>query len=114
VIPGQLAPGRIHHCYTKQNITNRQPAPDKPARAHIALSKGGKGKQRGLDSVKYVEVRNLLKLGISLDDKDFKSSSANTTTPDPTTTLSDALRRAGISQLAPAGVASQDALALAL
>jgi hypothetical protein len=33
---------------------------------------------------------------------------------DPTTTLSDALRRAGISQLAPAGGVSQDASALAL
>jgi hypothetical protein len=44
---------------------------------HRGGSKGGKGKQRGLDSVKYVEVKNLLKLGISLDDKDFKSLSSN-------------------------------------
>jgi hypothetical protein len=43
----------------------------------LRMIKGGKGKQRGLDSVKYVEFRNLLKLGISLDDEDLKSSSSN-------------------------------------
>jgi hypothetical protein len=31
----------------------------------------------GVGSVKYVEFRNLLKLGISLDDKDFRASSSN-------------------------------------
>jgi hypothetical protein len=36
--PGRAGPGRIHHFYTKQNITNRQLAPDKPARVHIKLS----------------------------------------------------------------------------
>jgi hypothetical protein len=37
----------------------------------FTVSKGGKGKQRGLAPVKYVEFRNLLKLGISLDEKRY-------------------------------------------
>jgi hypothetical protein len=41
------------------------------------VSKGGKGKQRGLGSVKEVEFRNLLKLGISLDDKDLSHTWRN-------------------------------------
>jgi hypothetical protein len=44
---------------------------------YLSSAKGGEGKQRGLAPVKYVEFRNLLKLGISLDDKARKSLSSN-------------------------------------